>query len=243
MELSRSIRIWSLLFIGFVVIGSGIVVWWNAGGTELTVTGTATVRAAPDEYVFYTLYEGKHTDQLTARTQVTKTGNEVVAKLKELGVIDGQLTTNVSVNEEYDYSETTAQTVGYLATYTLTITVRDLALAKQVQEYLATTSATGSITPSSAFQSDTQKRLEQQARILALQDAKQQATETARTLGVNIKGIKSIGQPAWGGIMPMGVSAVRADSQGSGGAVVPSADFLVGEQEVSYSIQVIYRVR
>lgn len=237
--------IW-LALLAVAVIGA--FAWWNQGGTELTITGKATVKAAPDEYVFYPSYQQKDASQDEAKQKVTETGNGVVAKLKELGVAESQLTTNITENENYDYRilpspDKPGQVDGYVATYSLTITVTDLTLAKKIQEYLTTTPVSGSISPTSAFSDATQRKLEREARKQALEDAKQQADDTAETLSVSIRGIKSIGEPTWGGPVPFATALKAEGVRDMAVQSAPSPELLVGEQEVTYQVQVVYRVR
>lgn len=237
--------IW-LALLAIVVIGA--FAWWNQGGTELTITGKATVKAAPDEYVFYPSYQVKDVSQDIAKQKVTETGNSVITKLKELGVTDSQLTTSVTENQNYDYRlmptpEKPNPVDGYMASYSMTITVNDLAIAKKIQEYLASTPVSGSISPTSAFSDATQRKLEREARKQALEDAKQLADDTAETLSVSIRGIKSIGEPTWGGPVPFATALKAEGARDIAIQSAPSPELLVGEQEVTYQIQVVYRVR
>ena len=193
---------WLWLIIILIVAG-GTWFWWEQGTTDLAVTGEATVKAAPDEYIFGPTYEAKDADKTMARDAATLLGNEILSKLKSLGVTDAQISTNVSVNQDYQTInmpvpvQPTAS--GYVGTYTVTATIPNLDLAKSVQEYIGTTPVTGLSTPTSTFKAATRTKLERDARKLALEDAKAQADDTASTLNVRIRGIKSIGQPSWGG--------------------------------------------
>ncbi len=238
--------VWLALVALLILLGSFI--WWNRGSTELSITGRATVKAAPDEYVFYPSYQVKDASQDVAKARVTEIGNGVITKLKEFGVTNSQLTTNVTESESFDYRmlptpEPPTPADGFVATYTLTVTVSDLALARKIQEYLATTPVLGSLSPTSAFSDATQRKLEREARKLALQDAQAQAHDTAQTLGVSIRGIQSIGDPTWGGPVPF---ATQLEAEGVRDLAIspaPSPELLVGEQEVTYQVQVVYRVR
>jgi len=234
--------IW-LALLAVVVIGT--FAWWNRGGTELTITGKATVKAAPDEYVFYPSYESKSPDKESARAAVTTLGNATVNKLKELGISEQQLSSNVSVRDPYPVYEVgkEAEKDTFVATYALTVTVRNHAQAKQVQEYLSSTPVTGSVTPSSAFSDEQRKELERKARKLALEDAAAQAKDTSETLHVSIRGIKSIGEPTWGGPVPFMTSLKAEGAKDMAIQSAPAPELLVGEQEITYQVQVVYRVR
>lgn len=254
MDTATRTRFSSLWLLLLLFVGISGWLWYDRGTTDLTVNGEATIKAVPDQYIFSPSYQEKGTDEATAREKVTQVGNGVVEKLRGIGVADGMMSSSVSVQPDYSYgfpvptadsaSREAPQAAGYVGTYSLTITVNELALAQKVQEYLATTPVTGLVTPTSTFKDATRQKLERDARKLALEDAKAQAEDTASTLGVSIRGIESIGQPGWGGpIMPLGIDQDRATSATAPAPEFASPNLLVGEQEISYQIQVVYRVR
>jgi hypothetical protein len=84
-----------------VVLILAIVLFWKpwqpnvkASDRVITVTGEATLTATPDEYVFTPSYDFTDTDQSTALTQLTATSNQIVAKLKSLGVENSEIQTS-----------------------------------------------------------------------------------------------------------------------------------------------------
>ncbi len=93
-----------LVIILLVIIAGMLIIWkpWVANPVNsdrtVTVTGESTVRAEPDEYVFYPSYEFKNTDKAAGLTELTKKSDEIVVKLKELGVTDAQIKTNTNGN-------------------------------------------------------------------------------------------------------------------------------------------------
>ena len=228
-----------------VLIAVGGWLWWERGTTDMAIVGRATVKAAPDEYVFTPRYETKGADETAIRAQVTETGNGVIAKLRETGVTDAMLTADVSVNPDYSriMPEPTGTPTGYVATYALTVKLADLELAKKVLDVLRATPVVGTLTPQSTFADATQRKLERDARRLALEDAKEQAQDTAETLGVRLRGLKSVGEPTWGGVPYMGAAEKSVSSAARDAATPATPEFLTGEQEVTYQIQVVYRVR
>lgn len=255
---SSNVVAWTFVLLLAAAVGW---LWYERGTTDLAVVGEASVKAAPDEYVFMPSYQETGSDETAVRSKVTTTGNNVVALLRTEGVTDAMMSSQVSVSQDYRYpyavpssdaatssgaatSPAPGQSSGYVATYALTVTVGDVTLARKVLDVLKGTPVVGSITPISGFTDATQNALERQARKMALDDAKTQAQDTAETLGVAVRGIASIGQPTWGGPVPLAYDLNAAVGRDIAESAQPeSPDLLVGEQEVSYTIQVVYRVR
>ncbi len=226
---------------------------WTGYRQESTIsaTGTATLRAAPDHFVFSPNYLENGTTSEEAVSAVSKIGNEVVAKLKQLGVADGDIATSVSShfqnwdNPAYgpipakipDYKE------GYVGSYVITVTSTTVDQARTIFNYLTTTTAhTGSLTPTADFTPAKRTKLEKEARTQALTDARATAEQTAESLGAKILGVKSVTEqnPFIGPIGyadGMGLEAV-GDSIS---ATTPT--FQVGDQDFSFSVSIDYRIR
>ena len=145
-----------IVVISLLIIMLGMLMSWrpwsasNSTDRSITVTGNATLKSAPDEYVFYPTYEFKDTDKDAALAQLTKQSDEVVAKLKELGVTDSNIKTNSSgYDKPLYYTEPSTDDVTY--SLQLDVTVSDKDLAQKVQDYLVTTTPTGSVSPQSTL--------------------------------------------------------------------------------------------
>lgn len=213
--------------------------WKNAGTSDRTITvrGESTVSAEPDEYVFYPTYEFKDTDKDVALANSTKKSEEVVAKIKELGVEDSKIKTNASGYDYPLYPERTDDETTY--TLQLTVTVDDRELAQKVQDYLLTTTPTGSVSPQATFSEEKRKQLESEARDEATKDARSKADQSARNLGFKVGKVKSVEDGAgFGGIVPL-----RGTSVGSSEDSTTSLAIQPGENDLHYSVTVIYYVR
>ncbi len=202
----------------------------------IRVTGQATIKAEPDQFTFYPTYQFTNADKDAALAELTKKSDEVVAKLKELGVADSKIKTNAN-NYEYYYPEKSPDN-----NYSLTITIEvgDRELTQKVQDYLLATSPQGTITPQPTFSQTKQKELEDQARDKATQDARSKADKSAKNLGFKIASVKSVEEGnSGGGIMPYAERSAIAPS--------PAADMKLsvqpGENEFNYSVTVEYYIR
>src|SRR5690242_20000979 len=96
MSLSLDYRIVCLLLLA--AIAAMLFIWkpWHKATTDRTieVTGQATITAKPDEFIFSPTYQFENADKQAALAQLTAKSNEIVTKLKSLGVADSKIKTN-----------------------------------------------------------------------------------------------------------------------------------------------------
>ncbi len=229
-----------------VVIAVMLAIWkpWSSSRLDenrtVKVTGETTVTAVPDEFVFYPTYEFKNTDKQTAINDMTKKSDEIVKKLKELGVADNEVKTSADGNDySYYYSETDREPTYSLR---LTVTVKSREQAQKVQDYLVTTAPLGSIAPQANFSEAKRKELQAKARDEATKDARAKAEQSAKNLGFKLGEVKSVDDGAgFGGIYPMpATEKVTLDMRTSG---APSLGVQPGENDLPYSVTVVYYFR
>ncbi len=240
---------WSVVVLIAIVVLAGLCVVfrpWEAFGPQssITISGSTTLKATPDQFVFSPTYQAQAKTSVEATSQVSATGNATVAKLKELGVATNDITTNVSAYQNYMpvSPEQKERSEGFVANYSVTATVTDADIAKKVVDYLATTPVQGgSVTPSAGFSTTKKAELEQQARTAALTNAKEKADQTVKTLGVKLLGIKSVSENnPFGGPITYGVSGA-ADVKMVAPVVAPT--FQSADQEYTFTVTVEYRIR
>jgi uncharacterized protein YggE len=226
-----------------IVILAMFAVWrpWEGGGEDRTVsvTGQASLKAAPDEFVFYPTYEFKNADKQAALAAVTKKSGEVVAAVKNLGVADSGIKTNSDGYDTPLYKED-RNTPTYMLR--ITINVGNKELAQKVQDYLITTSPSGAVSPQATFSDAKRKELESKARDEATKDARSKAEQSAKNLGFGLGNVKTVsdGTGFGVGVMPAGRATMDAM------ATAPAIQQLTlqpGENELTYSVSVTYYVR
>lgn len=210
--------------------------WEGKPDRTVDVTGQATLKVEPDEFVFYPTYSFKNSDKTAALSELTKKSDEIVKKLKELGVPDSKLKTNAnSYREPLYFGPDEKENTHVLQ---LTITATNKALAQKVQDYLVTTNPEGAITPAASFSENKRKELENKAREAATKDARSQADQTAKNLGFSIGKIKAVTDG-------VGFNAYPASSRSYGEDAKPQANDLTlqpGENELHYSVSVTYYI-
>lgn len=204
----------------------------------IKVTGEAKITAVPDEFIFSPSYQFKNADKKIALKQLTKKSNEIVKKLKELGIEDSKIKTNSGGNDYpiYYYPEKSKN-----ATYTLslTITAGDREKAQKVQDYLITTNPSGAVSPQANFSDTKRKELESQARDNATKEARGKADQSAKNLGFSVGSVKSVEDgTGFGNPSPIfqgrGVDSAESSSK---------LGIQPGENDLTYSVTVTYFVR
>lgn len=226
-----------------VVIAAMLFIWkpWSddprATDRTVEVSGQATVTATPDEFIFYPSYEFTNTSQEAALAELTKKSDEIVTKLKALGVEDSKIKTNAS---DYGRGVYYPEVVGDKTTYTLqlTITTSNKDLTQKVQDYLVSTTPQGEVTPEANFSKTKREMLESQARDQATKNARAKAEQSAKNLGYKIGKVKSVSDNGgFGDIMPLRGALESSDVS------VPQLKVQPGENELSYSVTVVYYIK
>ena len=203
----------------------------------LTVTGEGRAAGAPDMARFST---GVVSDGKTAREALdanTKAVADMIAALKEAGLEARDIATSgFSVQPQYappkkDSSEAPIL-VGYQVQNTVSVRLRDLARLGDLLDRMVTTGANqvGGV----AFDVADPSKLEDQARVAAVQNARHQAELIAQASGVRLVRVLSVAGE--GGIRPMPRAMpqmmLKADS-------VPVE---AGETEIQANVTVTYEI-
>lgn len=213
--------------------------WSEPDTTDRTVqvTGDTTLKATPDEFVFYPSYEFKNSSRDVALKDLSTKSDEITKKLKELGVADNKIKSNSS---GYDYYMRTDDTTTY--TLQLTVTVGNQEMAQKVQDYLLTTAPTGSVSPRANFSEGKRNELEAKAREQATKDARAKADQMGKNLGFKLGKVKSIDDGSGFNIgrpydLDGATSLSVEDDKASSLQVQP------GENELPYSVTVTYFIK
>lgn len=223
------------------IIAIMLVLWrpWEAAPGDnsrvITVTGETKLTAEPDEFVFSPNYEFKSANKDAALQQVSAKSTEVIAKLKELGVADSKIKSNTGGGERSFFSTFGNNETTYSLQFTITVNSRDQ--AQKVQDYLVTTSPTGEVSPQPNFSDAKRKELESKARDGATREARAKADQSAKNLGFKVGKVKSVEDgTGFGG-------PIRALAEGVASDKSPKLSVQPGQNELQYSVTVVYYVR
>jgi uncharacterized protein YggE len=201
------------------------------------------VTATPDQFVFSPSYSFTNTDKQVALDALTAKADEMVKKLKDLGVPNSVIKTNASGYRSYGYGYLAMPVYGGTNTYTLSFSIKLSAdtLAQKVQDYLVTTSPTGDVTPQVSFTTAKQQSLQAQARNKAEQNARAQADQSARNLGFSIAGVKSVVDGSLGGGPIMYGTDLKAGAASD--LAQPELSVQPGTDDLTYTVEVVYYIR
>jgi uncharacterized protein YggE len=242
-------NLWQLITLILIVVVIVMLFMWRpwqpnikASERTISVTGDATVSATPDQYEFSPDYRFVATDKQTALNQLTAKSSDIVSHLKSLGVADKDIKTDSNGYGNGSYYPSSVMNGKTTYDLELTVTVNDSKVAQKVQDYLLTTSPEGEVTPYVSFSTAKQKQLQNQARAKAEQEARAQADQSAKNLGFKVDHVKSVQDGNLGGMNPYyGGLAVGANSA-SDTKSSPHLDLQPGQNDLSYSVQVVYYI-
>jgi len=226
----------TLLCVAIIVVGSvAVVALWEGAQppTENTimVTGTGTVRVAPNEA---SISLGVETRAETAEETLSSNSARmarIAGVLQDLGIPENNIKTSYfSLRPVYNYTKGYPELVGYMATNTLQVTTTQLdQLGAVIDEAVAAgASNVGGISFSIA--EETEKALRDEALEAAAEDATSKAEKLAESMNVKIVGIKEI---SIGGAAPPSPYRLEVTS-------TPSTPVFPGEAEITYTVQVTY---
>lgn len=226
-----------------LVVVLGLLVWsqpWDskagAAVRKVTVSGTATIEAEPDEYTFSPYLQKSGTDKEVLKKALTQEANDAVAKLKELGVEDKNLKVDAS-SYDYWYVEGNTETP---MTVSLQIKVADKTLAQKVQDYLLTLEIEGQLTPLAGFSDTRQKELDTKAVAQASDDARTKAEAQAKLLGAKVGKVIEVSQGSNGAI-PIAYDAVA--TSGAASDKSSSLPIQAGQNEYTQTVTVTYELK
>lgn len=210
---------------------------WEDART-IVVTGAGEATKAPD-IAFLTL--GVEADGATASEALRKNSARMDAAIKTLrdaGVDKDDIqTSNLSVGARYDYSREgqAPRLIGYQATNTVTVKLRNL---KKAGEVIDKAVASGSNRLDSiSFGFADPKPLLNEARKAAVADARERASLYAEAAGVSLGDVLQISDSLTHAPGPVPVAA-RADF-----AKAEAVPIEAGEQTIGASVTIIYAIK
>ncbi len=217
----------------------------------ISVDGYGEVQAVPDIATFtFSIVSLKATVE-AAQADATTKANAATKYLKDAGVAEKDIqTTNYSVYPQYDYVQQactggycpggTQVLKGYEVRQSTTVKVRDLTKAGTLLTGVGGTGATELSGLNFTF--DDPNKNKDEARKIAIANAKTKADELAKQLGVRVIRVVSFNESGYGYPMPMyGRDMVGGAEAQSTKAVAPTIS--TGENTVISNVSVVYEIR
>lgn len=208
---------------------------------ELAVVGEGKVEAVPNNAsVQVGIVVSDASNVKDAQTKISQINNKIVAAMEKLGINKKDIkTTNYSINPNYNYQSGQNQINGYSGNATLTITVKKQDQLPNV--VTAATEAGANQIYDTQYSIDDPAKYREEARSMAIQNAKDQAQKLASQLGIRLGKVVNIVESS----PNMGAVPVMYDSKrlevGNGGAVAPSLQ--AGTQTITSIVTLYFEKR
>ncbi|MFD1508282.1 SIMPL domain-containing protein [Lacimonas salitolerans] len=214
---------------------SPMVAWADDDDRLLTVTGTGEVARAPDMAVIRVGVGAEDADAATALASTSEAMTRMQARLAEVGVERRDIqTSQLSLEPVYEQTANSApRIVGFQATNAVTVRVREISATGEVLGALVGDGANRIDGVTFALQDP--RGVMDEARRLAIEDARRKADLLAEAAGVTLGPVRDIREVGGDGPpRPMMMSRMASESMD-----VPMAE---GEVGLSASVSVVYEI-
>ncbi len=202
----------------------------------ISVNGEGKVYTKPDIALVDISVVSEGVRVVDVQKRNTEKTNQVIKFLKDSGIDEKDIkTTMYNLYPQYSYEDRiTPAIVGYTITQTLEVKIRNLDKVGEILEGAAKNGVNqiGSL----YFKVDKDKELTEQARELAIKDAKEKAKKLASQLGVRLTKISNYSES--NGISPIYRGLDFKEGMGGGG----TPQIQTGESEIIVSATLIYEI-
>lgn len=215
---------------------STIVYDTNSG---IHAAGTGIVSGEPDIAVVSLGVEALRDSVSEARDDAARALAAIVEELRSAGIAEDDIrTAYFSIDPRYEYvRDGQQQLLGFQVTNTLNVTLRDLNATGDVVDRAVTAGGDLTRVQSVSFRIEDTTALEEEARVLAIEDALAKADLYAEQLSVSRGPLVSIAEGSYDAF-PVAEArfAMAMDSAG------PPTQFFGGELEVSVHVQAVFAI-
>lgn len=244
----KSLIIAAIFMLVGLVVGIFLPVNESSSGNDkktVSVEGTSLIKSQPDENLFYVSIEEEGVDEQTARTLTVEKSDEIVADLQEIGVKKEEITSDISTYKDWGCIDCT-ESDGFIGYNNLQVRLSNFELAEEVYSYLLKSDVGGRVSPSSTFSDQKERELKLEARTKAVEDAKLQAQQLAAELNAEVGDVVSVEEKEtfdyfYGGFDGLARTEIAEDLQGA--PVVQPTQLLVGQQDLNYSVEVVFELK
>jgi hypothetical protein len=208
---------------------------------EITISGEGKVFAAPDVAVITLGVTNECGDSETIPVMIGKnaeTMNKILKDIKDLGIEEKDIkTTQYSLTPRYEYNERTGERVfkGYTMEQDVQVKIRDF---KKIGSVLSAGTNNGAtLVGNLYFSIDEPEKVRQEARGEAIAQAKTKAESIAKASGLKLGKVLNVNEsyyPYYGGGVTMEKSAAE---------IAPAPEIQPGQQEVSITVYITYRLK
>ena len=209
------------------------------GQSGITVSGNGSVTVTPDIAVLNLGVEVTAESVAEARAQAAEAMAAVLQTLSDHGIAEADIkTTSFSIRPQYDFrSDETPEVIGYTVSNRLAVTVRAMDDVSEVLDDAVEAGGDAVRINGISFTVDEPEQYQEQARWLAMEDARERAEQLAALAGVTLGTVRSISESGF-------LSPFAAPSAGLAFATAERAGTSIspGESEISLSVFVTYDI-
>lgn len=207
----------------------------------VTVTGTGEVYASPDVGVIDISVKTEDMDVSKASSDNSVKMNGIISFLKGEGIEEKDIkTTGFNINPRYEYNNKTGERTlaGYEVIQTVNVKIRDLTkIGKVISQ--STTLGANDIS-SLSFIIDNDEAVKEQAKELAIKDARAKAKNLEKALGVKMVRIISFSEntyPVYDNSYSMGGGEIMMKTA----SVAPTIE--TGQNKITSNVSITYSIR
>src|SRR3989344_242102 len=169
-----------------LIIGSLLLLSACSQGTTnvVSVQGTATIKATPDEAQFYANVQTLEDTAEEAQTENTQLSEDIIKALQEAGIPSEDIeTTNYNVYRREDWTDKGSIFKGYQADHTLKVTIHEITTVGKYIDIAVHNGATQITSVNFELSEEQQKDVFNQALEQAGQETREKAETLARSVG------------------------------------------------------------
>ncbi|MBU4205073.1 SIMPL domain-containing protein [Patescibacteria group bacterium] len=206
---------------------------------EITVSGEGKVYATPDIATVQLGVTNEGDDISVIVQKNTETMNSILKDIKDLGIDEKDIkTTQYSLSPRYDWIKGERVFKGYIITQQINVKIRDFT---KIGDVLGTGTENGAtLVGDLSFSIDDPEKARQEAREEAIAKAKIKAENIAEASGLKIIKLLNVQESSYD---PYYYNTVMRES-GLGGAIeAPVPEIQPGQQEVTITVYLTYRIR
>lgn len=236
---TKTVGLMALLVVGLLALActeTTVLPSDRESNPGISVSGTGSVFGEPDVAILTLGVEAQADSVGEARAMAAEAMDAMLTVLKDGGVEDSDIqTSRFSVEPRYNFRDGEQELIGFFVNNLVTVKIRDIdetgTLIDDVVE------AGGDLTrvQNLRFTIDDPEELQQEARRLAMENAKSKAETLAEAAGVDLGAPRSISES--GGARAL---TFRADVFAADEATGASTSIEAGELEVQIQVQVVY---
>jgi uncharacterized protein len=236
-----------IVFVAFLIVNEGYKIGQNFNqGPENTISISAEgkVSATPDTATVNLgiLVEGDTAEEV--QDESSEKINKVVAFVEGQGINENDIqTSGFNINPRYNYTDGKSKIIGYQASQSVVVKIKNIDESSELVGQIlsgATDNGANQINGVS-FGLDDPDELKNQARKLAIANAKEKASELAKEAGLKLGKIVSLSESGGNTPFPYVERSVSSDLGIGGGGVAPNIQ--PGSQEITQTMTITFELR